>query len=146
MPPVPVAYPTDDEKNMAMLSYILSIFSGWLAPLVIWLIKRDSKFVSFHALQILFWHCIYLVLTMIAMMFFMVGMIGSVAAGAHNRTAGPPPAFFLFMPVFVMIFWGGWLINMIVGVIYAIKAKNGEWSRLVFVGRLARRAAGLSPD
>lgn len=39
--PSPLPVPTDDEETMAMLKYILSIFSGWLAPLIIWLVKRD---------------------------------------------------------------------------------------------------------
>src|SRR3954469_20624555 len=60
--------PTEDEKNLAMLNYILSIFSGFLAPLVIWLVKRDSKFVAFHALQTLLWHGLYYGVAILAML------------------------------------------------------------------------------
>src|SRR3954470_19128550 len=91
-------FPTDDEKTLAMLNYILSIF-GWIAPLVIWLVKRESKFVSFHALQMLFWHAIYLVITMVGMIFMFAIMFASMGSQAH---AGPPVAFFLLMP----LFWG----------------------------------------
>jgi uncharacterized Tic20 family protein len=36
-----------DEKNMAMLCHLLAIFTGFLGPLIIWLIKKeDSKFVD----------------------------------------------------------------------------------------------------
>lgn len=133
--------PTEDEKSLAMLSYILSIFSGWLAPLIIWLIKRESKFVAFHALQTLFWHGIYLVITMMGMMLFFITMFASIAgsAGRHGP-AGPPVFFFLMFP----LFWGGWLVNLIVGIVFAIKAKNGEWTRLPLVGNWARRVTGLA--
>jgi len=44
---------TQDERTMALLAQVLQIVGWWIAPLVIFLIKRQSKFVSFHALQAL---------------------------------------------------------------------------------------------
>ena len=39
--------PTQDERNMAVLCHLLGIFSSFLGPLVIWLLKKDSsKFVD----------------------------------------------------------------------------------------------------
>ena len=47
---------------MAMLAYILGIFTGFIGPLVLWLIKKDqSKFVAFHALQALLLHAIVVI-------------------------------------------------------------------------------------
>lgn len=37
----PVA-PGRDECNLAMLSHLLGIFSGFIGPLVLWLVKRDE--------------------------------------------------------------------------------------------------------
>jgi uncharacterized Tic20 family protein len=37
------AAPTSDERTMAMLAHLLAIFVGWLAPLIIWLVKKDSS-------------------------------------------------------------------------------------------------------
>ncbi|MCL4211315.1 MAG: DUF4870 domain-containing protein, partial [Phycisphaerales bacterium] len=34
---------------MAMLSHLLAIFFGWLAPLIIWLVKKESPFVADQA-------------------------------------------------------------------------------------------------
>lgn len=50
-PPAPEAGqagpPTKDETNMAMLAHLLGIFTGFLGPLIIWLVKKeDSKFVE----------------------------------------------------------------------------------------------------
>ena len=37
----------DDARTMAMLCHLLAIFTGWIGPLVIWLIKKDqSRFVN----------------------------------------------------------------------------------------------------
>lgn len=42
--------PTSDEKTMAILSHILTLVAPILAPLIIYLIKKnESKFVTFHA-------------------------------------------------------------------------------------------------
>ena len=35
---------------MAILAHVLQIVGWWIAPLIIFLLKRDSKFTSFHAL------------------------------------------------------------------------------------------------
>lgn len=38
---------TTDEKNMAMLCHLLGIFTGFIGPLIIWLVKKeDSKYVD----------------------------------------------------------------------------------------------------
>lgn len=33
---------SSDAKNMAMLCHLLAIFTGFLGPLIIWLIKKDD--------------------------------------------------------------------------------------------------------
>lgn len=41
-----------DERNMAMLCHLLGIFTGFLGPLIIWLVKKDtSTFVDAHGKQ-----------------------------------------------------------------------------------------------
>ena len=43
-----------DEKTMAMLAHLLSIFVGFIAPLIIWLLKKDeSSFVDRHGKEAL---------------------------------------------------------------------------------------------
>ena len=32
-----------DEKTMAMLAHILTLFTGFIGPLIIWLIKKDQS-------------------------------------------------------------------------------------------------------
>jgi len=35
--------PDKDAKNMGMLCHLLGIFTVWLGPLIIWLLKKDSS-------------------------------------------------------------------------------------------------------
>jgi uncharacterized Tic20 family protein len=136
------AFPTEDEKNLAMLNYILSIF-GWLAPLIIWLVKRDSKFVAFHALQTLIWHGIYTALAIIAGILFFISIF--VTAAAKQQGEGPGAAGAV-MVLFMLLIWGGGLLNLVLAIVFAIKAKHGEWTRLPIVGKWARRATGLANE
>lgn len=41
---------SQEDKTMALLSHVLTLFFGFLAPLVLWLIKKDqSLYVAEHA-------------------------------------------------------------------------------------------------
>ena len=42
--------PTSDERNLALISHIITLVSSFLAPLIIYLIKKDeSAFIAEHA-------------------------------------------------------------------------------------------------
>lgn len=44
--------PTQDEKTMALLSHILTLVAGFVAPLIIFLLKKDeSEFIRRHAAE-----------------------------------------------------------------------------------------------
>jgi uncharacterized Tic20 family protein len=46
----PEYVPTSDEKTMAILAHVLTIVAPVLAPLIIYLVKKDeSKYISYHA-------------------------------------------------------------------------------------------------
>jgi uncharacterized Tic20 family protein len=47
---LPTIVPTSDEKTMALLSHILTIVAWFIAPLIIYLLRKDeSTFVAEHA-------------------------------------------------------------------------------------------------
>jgi uncharacterized Tic20 family protein len=47
---MPDYVPTSDEKTFAILSHILTLVAPIIAPLIIFLIKKDeSKFVAYHS-------------------------------------------------------------------------------------------------
>lgn len=52
MPPWPVV--SQDDRTLAMLCHLLAIFTGFLGPLVLWLVKKDSSpFVDLHGREAL---------------------------------------------------------------------------------------------
>lgn len=79
-----LASPTSDERNLAMLAHILALFSYFMGPLIIYLVKKDeSPFVADNAknalnFQIsLFIYCIVsVVLCMIIIGIFMLIALG----------------------------------------------------------------------
>lgn len=111
---------------------MLGIFSGFIAPLVIFLIKRDSKFVSFHALQSLAWHIIYFVLVFGGMTFLFVSLIFS--SGFPPSNGAPPLALFGIFGFVWLFAMGGWVVNLILGIVYGIKANKGEWAQFPLIG------------
>jgi hypothetical protein len=42
-PPYAGPAPTTDDKNMATIAHILGILTGFVGPLIIWLIKKDQS-------------------------------------------------------------------------------------------------------
>lgn len=137
--------PTQDERTMATLAHALSIL-GFIAPLVIFLIKRPSRFVSFHALQALLWHIAYLILIVVLMVtFFAVFFFTIITQAEAHKNAGPPPAMFLMIPLMWLGFAGGAIANLILAVVYAIKASQGEWANYPIFGRLARKILKMGP-
>lgn len=138
IPGPPPLEPTQDERTMATLAQALSIL-GFLAPLIIFLIKRQSRFVSFHALQAVLWHVIYLAVVMVSFVGFFFVMFLTIAHTAVNKGSAPPVELFVLFPVIWLIFAAGGIINLILAIVYAIKAGQGEWANYPVLGRWARR-------
>lgn len=136
--------PTQDERTMAALAQGLSIF-GFIPPLVFFLIKRESRFVSFHALQALLWHIAYMILIIVAIFVFVIVLILTVAAQSGPRGGTPPIGIFIAFPFLWLIIMGVGIGNLIVAIVYAIKAGQGEWANYPVFGNLARRILKLSP-
>ncbi|WP_216624654.1 DUF4870 domain-containing protein [Paenibacillus foliorum] len=105
---------TSDERTMALLSHILCIVVGILAPLIIWLIKKDqSQYVAEHAKESLNFQISILIYSFISGLLTMV-LIGFILL----------PAVGVFMVVFAII--------------ATIKANNGEMYRYPLTIRLVK--------
>jgi uncharacterized Tic20 family protein len=127
--------PTEDERTMAMLAHLLMAFSGFIGPLVIFCVKQNSRFVRFHSLQALIWHVIYLGLTFVFMAVFFIVMMTSLIHNPPQPHSQPPPAFVYVFPFIWLGFMGGWVVNVILGAVYAIKANRGEWATYPVYGK-----------
>jgi len=117
---------TQDERTMAILAHVLQIVGWWIPPLVIFLVKRESKFTAFHALQALFLQALYLLVAGIGMIFWFATIFLIMAHAPATRNAPPPPAFFIVMPLLWLGWMGMWVTMMVIVVVYGIKAGRGE--------------------
>lgn len=103
--------PMPDERTMAFLAHLLQVFTGFIAPLVIFCVKQDSRFVKFHALQSLIWQLCYMAILFGGMMIFFVSIFATVfhAASRGHTPNAPPPTFILLLPflVAVLVAWVG---------------------------------------
>ena len=137
--------PTLDERTMAILAHMLQIVGLWIAPLIIFVVKRESKFVSFHALQALLLQVLYLFLMILGMV-FCFGVIIITAIAAHSSGGdSSPPEFFALMPMLWLNWMGIWFAMVVIAIVYGVKAGRGEWAEYPFLGKVARRILKLGP-
>jgi uncharacterized protein len=129
--------PTKDECTMAFLAHLLQVFCGFIGPLVIFCVKQDSRFVKFHALQSLIWQLCYMAMFFGAMILSFISMVlTAIHAGATGHAHGQPPGpeFFILFPLVWVLGMGGWVVNVILGIVYGIKANRGEWAAYPVIG------------
>jgi uncharacterized membrane protein len=157
-PPAPVApiavtpispfyEPTQDERTFATLAHALQMPGWWIAPLIILITKKESRFVKFHATQALLLQCLHVMVTITTVVIFVAVMIGSIAH-AGMQTGGvekmqPPVAIFAFMPIIWLAMFGMWVLVLVLSIMYAIKAGKGEWADYPVIGSIARYMLNL---
>lgn len=106
------AFPTRDERTLALLAHIGGLLTGFVVPLVIWLIKNgDSDFASDQAKEALNFQITLFIafLVAFALMFVVIG-------------------------VFLIPVLG--LADLILSIVATIKANEGERYRYPFALRL----------
>lgn len=140
-----VIQPTPDERTTALLAQVLQIVGWWIAPLVIFLIKRESKFVSFHALQALLLQVLQMFLMGVGMVIWFSAVVLMMANAPATRNAPLPPGFFILMPMMWLSWMGVWVAVLLIAIIYGIKAGRGEWAEYPFLGRLCRKILKIGP-
>jgi len=129
---------------MALLAHVLQLVGWWIAPLIIFLLRRESKFVSFHALQALLLQICHVIVAFGAMLVWILIIFGGIAMGGiGNRGQAPPPIFILAFPLLWLIFMGFWVLVLVIAIVYGIKAGRGEWAEYPVLGQIARRILKL---
>ena len=135
---------TSDERTTAVLAHALQMVGGWIAPLIIFFVKRESRFVSFHALQALLLQIMHVVFIMIFMALWF-GLFFSDMFLAENHHSAPPLAIMIVFPLIWLIWMGFWVFTLVIVILYSIKAGRGEWAEYPFFGKIARRILKLGP-
>jgi uncharacterized Tic20 family protein len=91
-----------DARTWAMLCHLLAIFTGFLAPLIIWLIKKDEEaFVNDHGKEALNFQ-ITVAIAMVVSWLLMVAVIGC-----------------FLMPAV-------WIVDIVFCILASIKANSGQ--------------------
>jgi len=119
--PIPVednAMPDENERTFGMLVHLLGIFTGFLGPLVIWLIKKDEMpFVDDQGKEALN-------LQITALFVFMALFILLIMLSWLNSTFG------LILGILLMLLWVAFGISVLVFQIMATVAANkGQYYR-----------------
>jgi uncharacterized membrane protein len=139
---------TQDERTMAVLAHVLQLVGGWIAPLVIFFLRRQSRFVTFHALQVLLFQgvCLFVTMFVMAAVFIAIGLGLSLGSWTFPHSASDaPPVLFLFFGVFWLGFVMLWFIKLVLAIVYGVKAGRGEWAEYPILGRFARRILSIGP-
>ena len=136
---------TPDERTMATLAHALQLIGAWIAPLIIFLIRRQSRFVSFHALQALLLQIVHLIIVVVLMMVWFTTMFATVFHQTSGRPPDLPPMLFLLIPLVWLGFMAMWVGTLIIAILYAIKAGRGEWADYPVIGKLARKILKMDP-
>jgi uncharacterized Tic20 family protein len=70
--------PTKEERFWSMLIYVISFFTAFLGPIIIWLIKKDSSaYIDYHGREYLNFFISYTIYSVIAVLTMLV-LIGFV--------------------------------------------------------------------
>lgn len=103
--------PTSDERTMAILSHILTIIAPVLAPLIIYLVKKDeSAYVSHHAKESLNFQ--------ISMFIIIIGLCITVIG--------------------ILLVWIVGIVSLVLVIIATIKASEGKLYKYPFNLRLIK--------
>jgi len=142
---IPVPALSEDEKTMALLAHILQIFTSWIGPLIIYFVKRESKFVAFHAMQALLLQIVLVVLTILCVMLwiFLLVVIVLTHTGTAPGNATPPFELIAVIPLLWFGMMAVGLANIVLGIVYAVRASRGERASYPVVGGWARRIVGV---
>lgn len=106
--------PSKDDANMGMLLHILALVTGFVGPLILWLVKKDSsRFVDDQGKEVLNW-CITLAIAYMACFLLMFVIIGV-----------------FLLPLLV-------LVQFIFAIVGAVQASKGVAYRYPFALRLLK--------
>jgi uncharacterized membrane protein len=109
-------------------------------------VHRKSRFVSFHALQVLFLQIAYLICIGAFMVLWFGIVFSFVLSHPGADQTALPPTLFIVMPIIWLGFMGLWGVVVLAAILYSIKAGRGEWANYPLFGKLSRRVLKLDSE
>ena len=123
-----------DANIAAAISYF------WIIGLIFFFLEKDNRFVRLHAMQsVLAWVAGSVLMVALVIVGTIVTFIGAAISATAGSTAG-----WLFSIIAGLVWLVIWLIPvglLVVVVITAIKAYQGQWTKLPIVGNMAEKIA-----
>jgi len=105
---------SQDSRNMAMLAHLLGIISGFIGPLIIWLIKKDQDpYIDYHGKEALNFTITLFILHLICFVLWII-LIGVVLS--------------------ILL----WLGSIVLFVLAGLAAGRGEYYRYPFAIRFLK--------
>lgn len=105
---------SSNDRTLALAIYLTSFFTALIAPLIIWLIKKDeSSFVDFHGKEYLNFFISYTVYTIVGSLLMLL-LIG-----------------FIIVPILGIMYF-------VFTIIAAVKAYNGEFYHIPLIFRILK--------
>ncbi|BCX49579.1 conserved hypothetical protein [Haloferula helveola] len=110
--PVAPPVPTEEERTLGMLCHLLGLLTGFIGPLILWLVKKDeSAYINHHGKEALNFQLSELLYFFVlgsitfVLMFFFIGL--------------------LLLPVLFVL----WVLAVVASVLGCTAANRGEWFR-----------------
>lgn len=116
--------PNDDERLMGMLIHLLNLLTGFIGPLILWLIKKDeSRFIDHHGKEALnFAISLLIYSTCLVALFIVVGVL-TLGIG-----------FLVLMPLFFAFGVAVWIFEILA----CVQAYQGSWYHFPLTIRFIR--------
>lgn len=114
-----------DERLWSVLLHVSGLFTWFVAPLIIWLLKRnESPMVDAHGKEVLNFQITMFIASLVMMM--LVFVAGLVLFALSVVTTFP---FFILFPLLIVFFLGIVFYDLVCGIIGAVKAGEGKMFR-----------------
>lgn len=130
--------PSSEERILALFSHLSIFMGGIILPIIFWAVNRDkSRFVRYHALQAVFFHIAFIVLTIALVIIMVVIAIGMGIISAGTFAAGKNGSAFIFIALFAFyaLFFLALFFFIGYGIYVGIKSYKGELTRYPVIGK-----------
>lgn len=123
-----------DERLWSVLIHVSALFTWFVAPLIIWLLKRnESPLVDAHGKEVLNFRITMLIGCLVA-----IGLIFAAGAGLFVLTAATAFPFFILFPFLFVFFLAIVGYDFVCSIIGAVKAGQGALFRYPLTWRLIK--------
>jgi uncharacterized protein len=121
---------SSDDRTMGMLCYLLGIFTSFIGPLIIWLMKKDqSRFVDYHGREVL-----NFIINLIIAWLMVVAVVMALSFVTFGIGA------ILILPLYLSMI----VYSLVVSIMGAMKANRGELYHIPMTIRIIPLPAGVA--